>query len=222
MNMEDYKSNSHKAKKEKQQSEKETVPEKKIQPVVKGLAKAKKKSDIRKVADALIADNIGNIKTDFVIPTVKKALSETIRGLSDVLADGVDMLLYKDGERPRRSSRGGVASRIAYNSIYKSSDRRYPQDPRDRELRKAHSKKTFDYDDIWFETRGAAEIVLTAMEDVLSQYPTVSVGDLYDLADVSTDNYQVHKYGWTDLTSATVRKYDGGYIIQFPRAFPID
>mgnify|MGYP000019511991 CR=1 FL=1 len=35
------------------------------------------------------------------------------------------------------------------------------------------------------------------MNEIIAQYEVVSVADLYDLANVSNDNYAANKYGWT-------------------------
>lgn len=57
---------------------------------------------------------------------------------------------------------------------------------------------------------------------MLDQFSIVSVGDLYDMADISTDNYTVNKYGWKDIQSANVVRVRDGYIIKLPKPMPID
>lgn len=60
------------------------------------------------------------------------------------------------------------------------------------------------------------------MNDIISQYGVVSVLDLYDLADVSTDNYAANKYGWTDISGCKAIRVRDGYILKLPRALPLN
>ena len=82
-------------------------------------------------------------------------------------------------------------------------------------------KVTLIYDLI-FNTRGDAELVLSSMDEAIEKYGVVSVGDLYDLADVTTRNYMVHEYGWTNIRSASVIRVKDGYMIKLPRAVPLN
>jgi hypothetical protein len=50
----------------------------------------------------------------------------------------------------------------------------------------------------------------------------VTVADMYDMAD-STAPYTSNRYGWTSLRTAEVKRVQGGYyIIDLPKAAPID
>ena len=53
-------------------------------------------------------------------------------------------------------------------------------------------------------------------------YGVVSVGDLYDLAAVSTDNFAVNKYGWTDIAGCKAVRVRDGYILKLPKAYPLN
>lgn len=203
--MEEYKSNSYKSKEEKAE------PEKKLVKVVKGTVRTKKKSEARKFADVFISEDLSNVKSyilmDVLVPAIKKAID-------DIVSDGIHMLLY-NGDR--RGGKRSAASKVSYGQFY---DR--PSERRDS-YKMAGSRSGLDYDEIVFETRGDAESVLSAMQDVIDQFGVVSVGDLYDLAEVTTTNYAVNKYGWTDIRSAEpFRLRDGGYILKLPRALPLN
>lgn len=202
--MEEYPSNAYKSK----NTQKETKPEKKIESVVTGNVKTKKKSDARKLADIFISEDIANVKSyvfmDVLVPAIKKAIA-------DIVTNGIDMILYGESGRTKRS---GTASKISYSNYYKRDE--YPREDRVRAGRNG-----FDYDEIIFDNRGDAEAVLSSMEDVIDQYGVVSVGDLYDLAEVSTSNYAVNNYGWTDLRSANVMRVRDGYVLKLPRALPL-
>jgi hypothetical protein len=201
--MEEYKSNSHKSREEQPQGT--VLPAKKVEKVISGAAKPKKKGEIQKLADIFIPTDIASLKSyvihDVVIPYIKKTISET-----------VDAILF-GGDSPKKKT---SASKVSYGSYYnKSSDIKRDVDRQNRSV--------FDYDNIIFENRGDAEAVLDAMIDIIDTYSVVSVGDLYDLADITTDNFNIHKYGWSDLSSAQVIRVRGdGYSIKLPRALPIN
>lgn len=198
--MQDYKPNSHMYKEEQK-----TVPaEKKVKKVVKGKVKVKKKNEISKLADTFISEDASNVKSyvlmDIMIPALKKLVS-------DIVTDGVDMILY--GETGRTKKRSGSSNYVSYRS-YSDRDRRDERDSRS-------SRTRFDYDCISFETKGEAEAVLEQMIDIIDDYGAVSVADLYDMVDLPQP-YTGNKYGWTNLRNAdTIRDRDG-YKLKLPKA----
>ena len=76
--MEEYKPNSHKSK----EDQKGAVSEKKVEKVIAGTVKSKKKSEIRKFTDVFISEDIDNVKSyillDVLIPAIKKAISDVV------------------------------------------------------------------------------------------------------------------------------------------------
>lgn len=184
-------------------------PEKNIKPVVSGTAKTKKKSEVKKLTDIFVAEDISSVKSyvvmDVLIPAVKKAIS-------DIVTNGIDMILY--GETSH-SKKHGSASKVSYGGFYKSDRDR-------RDYRENRGRSALDYDDIVFDSRGDAEAVLSAMDEVIERYKFVTVADLYDLAEVTTTNYAANKYGWTDIRGAQVVRVRDGYMIKLPRALPLD
>lgn len=198
--MEEYKSNSNKSREAAV-----TQPEKRVEKVVSGNTRVKKKSGIQKFADIFVPEDVGDIKSYIVatviIPAIKKAIM-----------DAMDMFLYGESGSQRKA---GSASKVSYRSYYeKNQDRR---DPR------ATRANAFDYDNIIFDSYGDADACLDAMYDILSTYPTVSVADLYDLADMPpTNNYMLNRYGWVDLSGSTVVRTRDGYILKLPRAVPLN
>lgn len=198
--MENYPSNSHKAREE--------VAEKKVEKVVSGKTSTKKKSGIRKLSDTFLSEDVGNVKSyifsEVLLPAAKKLVS-------DIVTNGIDMLLY--GEIKNKK---GNSSKVSYSRYY--DDRR----DRSRDYRSPVVRNNFDYDEIIFETRGDAEAVLDAMYDILNQYKVVSVAELYDLASITTHNYTCNNYGWIDLRGSNVVRVRDGYILKLPRALAID
>lgn len=202
--MEEYRPNSHKSR-EKQPEE---APAKKVEGVISGSASRKKKSEAKKVADIFIQEDVGNVKSyilmDVLVPAVKKALS-------DIVKDGIDMILYGEINRARK---GGGPSRINYRGYYDRENDRRDRAP-------VRSRTGFDFDEIVFDSRGDAETVLDAMFDIIGQYNIVSVSDLYDLANLDHP-FTGNKYGWTSLGGAKVVRSRDGYVIKLPREVPID
>lgn len=201
--MDEYKSNSDKARQEQK-------TEKKVEAVITGTAKTRKKGDIQKFADVFIAEDANNVKSyilmEVIVPAVKKAIS-------DIVTTGVDMILYGEGGRSKKNS---ITSKVSYRNYYE----------RDADRVRAGASNSrrngLDYDDILFDTRGDAEAVLDAMNDIISQYGTVSVSDLYDLARVPNDNFTMARYGWTNIGGATAVRVRDGYILKLPRAIPLN
>lgn len=184
---------------------------KKVEKVVSGSVKVKKKNGVTKFADNFISEDIHNVKsyviTDVLIPSVKRAISEMV-------TNGIDMILYgSTGGRSKRSS----ADRVSYRNYYdRRDDDRYRDRDRDRVRTSAYS-----FDDIVLDSRGEAEEVLARMDELIDQYGVVSVADLYDLVGV-TGNYTDNKYGWTNIRNAEPIRVRDGYMLRLPKALPIN
>lgn len=204
--MDEYKPNSHKSKEE----QKDVTHEKRVEKVVSGTVKPKRKGDMQKFADVFISEDVSNVKSyillEVLVPAIKKAIS-------DIVTNGIDMVLYGETGRTRNKS---TASKVSYNRCY---DR--PED-RKRDYNAPAARNGFDYDDLIFPTRGDAEAVLDAMNEIIAQYQVVSIADLYDLANVSLDNYTANKYGWTDIRGCKPIRVRDGYILKLPRALPLN
>lgn len=203
--MDDYKPNSNRFKEE----QKAQVPseKKKVEKVISGTAKTRKKSGIDKVRDVFISDDAQNIKSyvmmDVLVPAIKKAIS-------DIVTDGISMLLYGDTNRGRRSF-----------SNYVSYDRISSRNSRDDRRDNYRTRSGYDFDDVVLETRGEAEEVLDRMDELIKTYGVVSVADMYDLIGKSC-NYTDNKYGWTNIRNAEPVRVRDGYLLKLPKALPID
>lgn len=202
--MDEYKPNSHKFRADQKEAPEER---KKVEKIVKGTVKTKKKTEASKFASLFISEDAKNVKSyvfmDVLIPAIKKAIS-------DIVTDGVDMILYGSTGRRKKDS---TSSKISYRNFY---DRRDDDRPANGPV----PRVGYSYDDIILESKGEAEDVLSRMLEILDTYETVSVADLYDLVGVS-GNFTDNRYGWTNLSSAeTVRTRDG-YKLKLPAARPI-
>lgn len=201
--MAEYRSNSDKSR-EKQTNK--PVPEKKIEKVVQGEVRSKKKSGLQKITDAFVPDDVANVKSyiieDIVVPAAK-----------EILLDSVKAILGINGKNGNKQT---PASRVSYRQYYNNDSRRNYSSGGNR------SRNSYDFDDIVIDNRGEAEEVLDRMEEIIATYGLVSVADFYELVGVPS-NYTDNNYGWSNLRNAYVdRLSDGGYIIKLPRAFQLD
>lgn len=200
--MDEYTPNSRKFKEEQK--------EKKTDSVVTGSVRLKKKSEFGKLRDIFISEDVSNVKSyilmDVLVPAIKKAVD-------DIVTNGIHMILYGGRGQTKSTS---PASKVSYRSFYDSNPR--PVSSYNTPI----PRDVFDYENIIFETRGDAEAVLDAMNDIISQFRKVSVADLFDLANAPTANYTAYKYGWTDIFGCKPIRIGEGYILKLPRPIPID
>lgn len=200
--MEQYKPNSYRFK----EGEKESVEEKKVEKVVSGTVKTKKKSVVQKFAEAFVPEDVSSVKDyifdDVMIPAAKKLVD-------DIVSNGISMLLWGGKGRSGSNSRAG---KVSYNSYY-NGDRTHNGT--------ARTRSRYDYDDVILDTRHDAEDVLERMHELIAAYGMVSVADLYDLVGI-TGNYTDNKYGWTDIRNAYVEHVRDGYLIKMPRIVPLN
>jgi hypothetical protein len=187
--------------------------QKNIQAVVNGPVTVKKKTGTQKVLNSLIAEDVPKIKnyivSDVLIPSIKKAVSDIVR-------NGIDMLLYGEAGRSRDSK--STVTKVSYGGYYNNPGRA----DRDRDRDRYVSRSGFDYDEYSFTNRGDAEIVLDQMEGIIQKYGFVKVADYYDLIGVTNTNHCANNYGWTDIHHARIVRERDGYTISLPRPLAID
>lgn len=202
-----YESNSHKAR--ARDAAEAAEKEKKVEKVVSGPVKVRKKNEIHKLADVFIAEDASNVKsyifTDVVVPAIKKLVS-------DIFTDGLNMLLYGGTNRGERKS---TSSYVSYNK-YSDRDRGVG-----RNYEATRTRTSYSHNDIVLDNRGEAEAVLNQMDDIIETYGFVTVADLYDLVGEAA-NYTDQKYGWTNIRNAEPVRVRDGYLLKLPKALPID
>ena len=183
------------------------VEGKRAEKVIKGKAKVKK-NEVRKLTDVFISEDVSNVKSyilmDVIVPAVKKAIYDLVVGT-------LDMSLYGGrGVNGKRPTADKVSYRD-YNSVSRRDDRTYNTN---------RTASGYSYDDIIVDTRGEAESVLARMDEIMEEYESVRVADLYDLVGV-TGQYTDNDYGWTNIRNAEVVRVRDGYKIKMPRAIPL-
>ena len=197
--------NSHRSRNEKQAM----IEGKRVEKVVHGKVKTKK-NNARKLTNVFITEDAANVKNyvlfDVIVPSIKKALYDLIVG-------ALDMTLF-GGRGGGSNDKRSISDKISYkdyNSISKRNERSYGN---------TVTTSGYSYDDIVLETRGEAESVLSRMDEIIDEYDSVRVADLYDLVGITGD-YTDNKYGWTNIRNARVVRTRDGYKIEMPRALPL-
>lgn len=184
---------------------------KKVEQIVTGTVKTKKKSFWSKVQDEFISEDgksVGDyILLDVLVPAIKKTIS-------DIVTNGIDMLLFGG-----RNTSGSYVpgSRVSYRNYYDNNQRNSGGYSRART-----TNVNYSYDQIIFQSRGDADAVLNELNDIIRRYGFAKVADFNDLAGVN-GSYTDNNYGWSDLRSAQIiRQRDGGYLIDLPKPMPLD
>ena len=159
----------------------------------------------------------GTIMSDVIVPAIKEMIFNGFR-------DALSMLLWGDVRQSRSSLKSGggiVRDYTSYNSIVSSR-------PRDRV--RTDSPGYLDtprYNNLIFEIRGDAENILFNMRDYINTYDDIQIVKLYELVEEQTGiqipmTSQDAKFGWSDLTNATVRQVRGGYLLELPNPIVLE
>lgn len=197
----DYPSNSRKSRAERKEPKRQ-------EKIIQGEVVMRKKNLFRRMTDTFLGEDIDNVSAyifqDVLIPAAKNTLS-------DIVSGGIEMLLFGDRQGRSRSRRDG-RSYVRYDQPSYRDDRR---DDRPR----VNSRR--GYDDIILTNRGDAQDVLNHLVDQIADYDVATVANLYDMVGKHS-TYVDGNYGWTNLRDARVRPVRGGYLIDLPRALPID
>ena len=198
------KPNSYKSKEEQKASS-----EKKIEKVVQGEVKTKKKSEIQKLGSIFISEDVNNVKDyilmDVLVPSIKNAIYELVTG-------SLDMIFFNGQGRLTKKSQSSTVSYSRYYDQKRDAD---------RGCSGTRPATGYDYNDIILETRGEAEDVLDRMSELIDTYGQVTVADLYDLVGI-TGNYTDNKYGWVNIRNAEPIRVRNGYLLKLPKAIPVD
>lgn len=203
--MQDYRPNSHKYREEQKAA---ATEQKKLEKVVSGPVKTKKKSEIRKLADIFIVEDVksvGSYVTDeIIIPTIRDTIWS-------IFTNSLEMFIYGVSGRGRKKT--GPSHYVSYQYYSdKREDRSSHNEPR--------ARAGYSYEDIILDSWAEADLVLTRMAECIEEYDSVSVADLYDLVGKS-GSYTDNKYGWTNLRNAEPVRVRDGYMLKLPKALPI-
>ena len=192
-------SNSHNSKQSRQ-----------IKPVAQARIEQKSRG-LRRLKGALVAETgralFDDILYDIVVPNLK-----------DALAAAVNRALFGDGRGYQVGPRS-TSHRTDYTAYSRGHSDGSVRDPR-RDL-SPRVKTQHNFDEVVFNDRAEADLVLERLMDLIDAYGIATVADFYDLAGISTDHPD-HNWGWERLGSAAIRRTRAGYILDLPRPVTIE
>lgn len=217
--MDNYPSNSHKAK-----PNSEEKPEaKKIEAVVTGGVTRRKTPLGKRLAETFIGGDARTVGGYVVFEVLVPAARDMI---TDAFTQGIERMVY--GEVRSSSRRTGVrpsgqSGYVSYNRIAQSNNR--PRTGGLDEFRRREpdhrARANHDFDEIVIATRVEAEEVIKRLFDILESYDTATVADLYELVGI-TPNYTDGKWGWSQLPGAGVVRVRDGYLLDLPKPQPVE
>ena len=144
--------------------------------------------------------NIGNsLFAEIVVPAIEA-------GILDFFTSGLSMLFNK-GE----SRRSHQSHRTSYNSMYSRKTR----SRRGVQQRRYSPPEDVIFEDVFFDNREEAHLVLGKMMERTAEYGVATVGDLNNLVGLNS-NSTYERYGWVDLQGTRVHYTSEGYLIGFP------
>lgn len=193
-----------------------SIPATEVKPkhdkITTGKVTVKKKSELRKLADVFIAEDIKKVRDSIIYDYVVPAVRNLIVG---ALSEAVRMTFQGGSPRPYNAS----TTFNQWTPVQPTGARYWtnPNTPTATPAYPSYGGATNSYQDVVFASRRDAENVLSEMIQTIATYGRVTISDFYDLVGVTSD-YTDCAYGWTDLQTATIHAVGGGFIISLPRA----
>lgn len=165
-------------------------------------------------------NGVGNFLLQHVIvPAAKDMVADAVR-------EGVERMVYGEtrGANPRSrpgSGSGTFTNYSGFGNNRSSSLRPDPaSDPRPQLSRQA--RRNHNFGEVVLESRAAATEVLRRLDARIQKYDSVSVSELYQMLDITPD-WTDEKYGWYDISSASIRSArGGGYLLDLPPTEPLN
>lgn len=164
-----------------------------------------------KIKETFVGDSASSVGSyilfDILVPRAKELLFEIINGGSERALFGTTTA--RSASRGRRSQ---LVEKTNYSGMSTGRTERVERDI------SARGKASHNFEEILIPGRGEAEQVLDLLLELVDQYESATVADLYSAVGISTDHTDL-KFGWTDLREARiVPARGGGYILDLPRA----
>jgi hypothetical protein len=158
------------------------------------------------------------VRDDIVVPAVKGMIADAITGAVNGAFYGHNR--PRGGGRPYNSysgysqyTVGPRETKYNYGGSYGPS-KFAPQDDIPAPSR---ATQRFDSSRYVIPTRDEAAAVMEGMENLLAAYDRVTIADFYDMVGVESE-FTDNNFGWTNLTGAGIRAYQGGFLVMLPEA----
>jgi hypothetical protein len=192
--------------------------EKKVTKIVDGRVIRRKAPLGKRFAQLFVAGDSRTVSQYVFMDVILPALKDLV---TDTVTTSVERMIFGESRGPSRRP-GGVSNYVSYNRFAQpaSSTPRPGMAPRDHNPAgrtiSRQAKAEHNTDEIILDSRHAAEEVLASLFDLMTKYETVSIADLYDFVGIER-NFADEKWGWTDLTGASVSRTRDGYLLNLPR-----
>jgi hypothetical protein len=199
-----YAANSNKSK------QPEAAPASRIAgPVISGTAVERKEPLRKKFLTAYAGDSAQSVGQYLLLEVVVPGTKNII---ADLVTQGINRILYGSASRPGGNIGSVVGSRVTsgYGKFFNGGGQSQ-QVPLSQQARATHS-----FNEIIFQTRSDAEMVIDSLRDLIENYGNAKVVDLYTAANISSE-FTDQKYGWTNLTRASVIQIREGYLLDLPK-----
>ena len=212
--------NSHKIRDAKE--EKPEKPQKDIKQVTKTAAKTRKKPLTKKIREAFIADDAKTVGEFLIIDVLIPSLQTMIVNMGQ---QGIERVIFGDS-RPNNRLRAGLRTDApGYTRYHQGPVPSRPavgasRAPASRQIG-SRAQEAHDFDQIVIESRGEAEEVLERLGDLVVEYDTVTLGELYRMVGI-TPSFVDDRWGWTDLRGAHTQRVSNGYVLVLPPATYLD
>lgn len=197
-----------------------SATEPKVVTVITNEAVAKKKTLGRRAREIFIGGDsktvIQYMISEILVPQAKDMIVEAVQ-------EGFARMIFGES-RPGRSRGGsrpsGPTNYTNYNRYSQRGNNPIGRSGRDDRPPQA-SPRSNVLDDIVLPTRPEADAVLDQMFEIVNEYGSASVSDLYTSLDWSTNPIDL-KWGWTTLAGSDIRRVHDGYLLILPKPIALD
>jgi hypothetical protein len=187
----------------------------KVQPIV--TATTRKPSMGKRLKQVFIGADANSVWAYVAYDVLIPAIKDTIM---DAGAMALEKTLFGDGRGSSRSRTRGVGSgatgHIDYGGFSKTKNDRYGSGG-SRQMSQG-ARSSLNFDEIILDTRTEAESVIEHLAMIIDQYQVATVRDLYDLCNVTNNDWPVTKWGWSTMQGSSVTRLPrGGYLLNLPK-----
>lgn len=194
--------------------------EKKVEKVTTGRVVVRKKSLGRRFVDIFVLGDARSVRETVFIDVIMPAIKDT---LADAASQMVEQILFGQSRSAARRTgyrpSSGGSGYVSYNRYTNNATA-----ARTEATRPAISQRgraMHDLQEIVLENRRDAMAVIESLQEIIEQYDMAPVSDFYKLVGENATHAD-EKWGWTDLTEATVVRRDGGYTFDLPKPEPLN
>lgn len=188
--------------------------DKNIERVTTAEVKRKKKSLGKQFRETFVMGDAKTAMHYVVFNTLIPAAKDT---MMDSVNQWLERIIFGE-TRSRRGSRSPLPPQHGYTNYQSIGAAARPQPGRTMSNR---ARARHDFDEIVLESRSEAEDVLERLCDIVSQYGSASVADLYLLTGLAS-NHTDESWGWTTMQGANISRFRGaGYLLNLPEPTPL-